>query len=77
MSKTRLHVQWVPQPESNSEVLAFDEPPFNYVVMETDPVSDMVGIIRTEISKNLLFFDIIGKQGSIIYPTIALYNEWT
>ncbi|XP_051716060.1 protocadherin Fat 2 [Ctenopharyngodon idella] len=60
MSKTRLHVQWVPQPESNSEVLAFDEPPFNYVVMETDPVSDMVGIIRTEISKNLLFFDIIG-----------------
>ncbi|XP_056106333.1 protocadherin Fat 2 [Rhinichthys klamathensis goyatoka] len=60
MSKARLHVQWLPQPESSSEVLAFDEPPFNYVVMETDPVSDMVGIIQTEISKSLHFFDITG-----------------
>ncbi|XP_055033747.2 protocadherin Fat 2 [Misgurnus anguillicaudatus] len=60
MSKTRLHVEWLPQPEESSEVLAFDEPPFNYVVMETDPVTDMVGIIHTEITKNLLLFDIIG-----------------
>jgi len=75
MSKARLHVQWLPQPESSSEVLAFDEPPFNYVVMETDPVSDMVGIIRTEISKSLHFFDITGKQGSIPYHTIALYSK--
>uniref|UniRef100_A0A9J8DFP2 FAT atypical cadherin 2 n=1 Tax=Cyprinus carpio carpio TaxID=630221 RepID=A0A9J8DFP2_CYPCA len=60
MSKTRLHVEWLPQPEPSSEVLAFDEPPFNYVVMETDPVTDMVGIIRTEIPQNLLLFDIIG-----------------
>ncbi|KTG32915.1 hypothetical protein cypCar_00019140 [Cyprinus carpio] len=60
MSKTRLHVEWLPQPEPSSDVLAFDEPPFNYVVMETDPVTDMVGIIRTEIPKNLLLFDIIG-----------------
>ncbi|XP_001920058.2 protocadherin Fat 2 [Danio rerio] len=60
MSKSRLHVEWLPQPEPSSDVLAFDEPPFNYVVMETDPVTDMVGIIRTEIPKNLLLFDIIG-----------------
>uniref|UniRef100_A0A672QBP7 FAT atypical cadherin 2 n=1 Tax=Sinocyclocheilus grahami TaxID=75366 RepID=A0A672QBP7_SINGR len=67
MSKARLHVEWLPQPEPSSDVLAFDEPPFNYVVMETDPVTDMVGIIRTEIPKNLLLFDIIGKHLSIIY----------
>ncbi|XP_051945095.1 protocadherin Fat 2 [Xyrauchen texanus] len=60
ISKARLHVEWLPQPEPSSELLAFDEPPFNYVVMETDPVTDMVGIIRTEITKNLLMFDIIG-----------------
>ncbi|XP_016409125.1 protocadherin Fat 2 [Sinocyclocheilus rhinocerous] len=60
MSKARLHVEWLPQPEPSSDVLAFDEPPFNYVVMETDPVTDMVGIIRTEIPQNLLLFDIIG-----------------
>ncbi|XP_051506561.1 protocadherin Fat 2-like [Myxocyprinus asiaticus] len=60
MSKARLHVEWLPQPEPSSELLAFDEPPFNYVVMETDPITDMVGIIRTEINKNLLWFDIIG-----------------
>lgn len=67
MSKARLHVEWLPQPEPSLDVLAFDEPPFNYVVMETDPVTDMVGIIRTEIPKNLLLFDIIGKKGSFIY----------
>lgn len=69
MSKARLHVEWVPKPESSSEVLAFDEPPFNYVVMETDPVTDMVGIIRTEITKNLLLFDIIGKQDTHFFIT--------
>uniref|UniRef100_A0A671Q6N2 Protocadherin Fat 2-like n=1 Tax=Sinocyclocheilus anshuiensis TaxID=1608454 RepID=A0A671Q6N2_9TELE len=67
MSKARLHVEWLPQPEPSSDVLAFDEPPFNYVVMETDPVTDMVGIIQTEIPKNLLLFDIIGRHLSIIY----------
>lgn len=66
MSKTRLHVEWVPKPESSSEVLAFDEPSFNYVIMETDPVTEMVGIIGTEITKNLLWFDIIGKQDSFV-----------
>ncbi len=72
MSKTRLHVEWLPQPEPSSDVLAFDDPPFNYVVMETDPVTDMVGILRTEIPQNLLLFDIIGKHLSITYQT-SLY----
>lgn len=68
MSKTRLHVEWVPKPESSSEVLAFDEPSFNYVIMETDPVTEMVGIIGTEITKNLLLFDIIGgDEGQDFY----------
>ncbi|XP_026136921.1 protocadherin Fat 2-like [Carassius auratus] len=60
MSDARLHVEWQSQPEPSSDVLAFDEPPFNYVVMETDPVTDMVGIIRTEIPQDLLLYDIIG-----------------
>ncbi|TRY88306.1 hypothetical protein DNTS_016697 [Danionella cerebrum] len=60
LSKARLDVEWLPRPEPSSDLLAFDDPPFNYVVMETDPVTDMVGIIRTEIPKNLLLYDIVG-----------------
>ncbi|XP_026859393.2 protocadherin Fat 2 [Electrophorus electricus] len=60
MSKARLDVEWLPQPESSSTLLAFDEAHFNFAVMETDPVTHMVGIISTEITSSLLWFDIIG-----------------
>ncbi|XP_058253540.1 protocadherin Fat 2 [Hemibagrus wyckioides] len=59
-SKARLHVEWLPQPEPSSESLAFDEAHFTFAVMESDPVTHMVGIISTEITRSLLLFDIVG-----------------
>ncbi|XP_058853063.1 protocadherin Fat 2-like [Acipenser ruthenus] len=59
-STARLHIEWVPKPAPSSEPLAFDEPHFNFAVMETDPVTHMVGIISTDISQSLLWFDITG-----------------
>ncbi|TSK28143.1 Protocadherin Fat 2 [Bagarius yarrelli] len=59
-SKARLHVEWLPQPEPSSETLTFDEAPFTFAVMESDPVTHMVGIISTEITGSLLWFDIVG-----------------
>ncbi|KAG7464992.1 hypothetical protein MATL_G00171450 [Megalops atlanticus] len=60
MSTARLDIEWLPKPTPTSEILAFDEPHFNFAVMETDPATHMVGIISTEITPNLLWFDIIG-----------------
>ncbi|XP_063046252.1 protocadherin Fat 2 isoform X2 [Engraulis encrasicolus] len=56
----RLDIEWLPTPNPSPEPLAFDEAHFTFAVMETDPVSHMVGIISTEITSNLLWFDITG-----------------
>ncbi|XP_023653219.2 protocadherin Fat 2 [Paramormyrops kingsleyae] len=63
-STARLDIEWLPKPTPTSEPLAFDEPHFTFAVMETDPVTHMVGIISTEISSSLLWFDIVGGEGA-------------
>lgn len=70
-SKARLHVEWLPQPEPSSESLAFDEAHFTFAVMESDPVTHMVGIISTEITQSLLLFDIVGKYTFIILSSYS------
>ncbi|KAG5263738.1 hypothetical protein AALO_G00268040 [Alosa alosa] len=59
-STARLDIEWLATPNPSPEPLAFDEAHFTFAVMETDPVSHMVGIISTEITSNLLWFDITG-----------------
>ncbi|XP_041050027.1 protocadherin Fat 1-like isoform X1 [Carcharodon carcharias] len=56
----RLHIEWIQKPSPSTEPLAFDEPHFNFAVMETDPVNHMVGVTSTELTKSQLWFDIIG-----------------
>ncbi|KAM6977875.1 protocadherin Fat 2 [Aplochiton taeniatus] len=58
-STARLDVEWVLRPRASSETLSFDEPHFAFAVMETEPVTHMVGIIMTE-TQRLRWFDIIG-----------------
>lgn len=60
-STARLDVIWVPKPPPTSEALTFDEPHFTFAVMETEPVTHMVGIIMTE-TQRLRWFDIIGEE---------------
>uniref|UniRef100_A0A8C4T505 FAT atypical cadherin 2 n=1 Tax=Erpetoichthys calabaricus TaxID=27687 RepID=A0A8C4T505_ERPCA len=57
-SSVRLHIDWIQKPAPSTEPLVFDEPHFNFAVMETDPVTHMVGIISTEITQSELWFDI-------------------
>ncbi|XP_042309716.1 protocadherin Fat 2 [Sceloporus undulatus] len=59
-SNVRLHISWIPKPPLSSEPLAFDEPHFNFAVMETDPVNHMVGVISMEVGLNQLWFNITG-----------------
>lgn len=60
-SSVRLHISWVSSPGPSSEPLAFDEPHFNFAVMETDPVNHMVGVISVEMGPSQLWFNITGE----------------
>uniref|UniRef100_A0A8C8E6E3 FAT atypical cadherin 2 n=1 Tax=Otus sunia TaxID=257818 RepID=A0A8C8E6E3_9STRI len=59
-SHVRLHISWVARPGPSSEPLAFDEPHFNFAVMETDPVNHMVGVISIETGPSQVWFNITG-----------------
>uniref|UniRef100_A0A8D2JJ96 FAT atypical cadherin 2 n=1 Tax=Varanus komodoensis TaxID=61221 RepID=A0A8D2JJ96_VARKO len=59
-SSVRLHIGWIPKPLLSSELLEFDEPHFNFAVMETDPVNHLVGVIGVEAGLSQLWFDITG-----------------
>ncbi|XP_028818497.1 protocadherin Fat 3a isoform X3 [Denticeps clupeoides] len=56
----RLHIEWVPRPQPNSKPLLFDEPLFNFTVMETDRVADIVGVVSIPKGSTHLWFDITG-----------------
>ncbi|CDQ91792.1 unnamed protein product [Oncorhynchus mykiss] len=60
-STVRLDVEWISKPTPTSDPLTFDEPHFTFAVMETDPVTHMVGIILTE-TQRLLWYDITGED---------------
>lgn len=62
-STCRLHIEWIPKPEvaASAPPLAFEEPPFFFSVMESDPVAHMVGVIITETSDTPVWFEITGE----------------
>ncbi|KAG8509268.1 Protocadherin Fat 2 [Galemys pyrenaicus] len=59
-ASVRLHVEWAPRPQPSSAPLAFDEPHYSFTVMETDPVSHMVGVLGVEGCPGLCWFSITG-----------------
>lgn len=61
-STSRLDIEWIAQPPPSAEPITFDEPHFAFAVMETEPVTHMVGIIMTE-THGLKWFDITGGRG--------------
>ncbi|XP_070692797.1 protocadherin Fat 2 [Pempheris klunzingeri] len=58
-STARLDIEWIARPPLATEPITFDEPHFTFAVMETEPVTHMVGIIMTETHRQR-WFDIIG-----------------
>ncbi|KAM4555445.1 protocadherin Fat 2 isoform 1-T1 [Odontesthes bonariensis] len=59
-STARLDIEWVRRPPPSAEPIVFEEPHFTFAVMETEPVTHMVGIIMTETHRPLLWFHIAG-----------------
>lgn len=59
-STSRLDIEWIAHPPPSAEPITFDEPHFTFAVMETEPVTHMVGIIMTE-THGQRWFDITGE----------------
>ncbi|XP_034739835.1 protocadherin Fat 2 isoform X1 [Etheostoma cragini] len=58
-STARLDIEWIALPPPSAEPIIFEEPHFTFAVMETEPVTHMVGIIMTETHQMMRWFDII------------------
>lgn len=63
-STVRLHIEWIKKPAPSPVPLTFDEPFYNFTVMESDKVTEMVGVVSVQPSNIPLWFDIVGKSGA-------------
>uniref|UniRef100_A0A4W6EXE5 FAT atypical cadherin 1a n=1 Tax=Lates calcarifer TaxID=8187 RepID=A0A4W6EXE5_LATCA len=68
-STCRLHIEWIPKPEvpEDAAPLLFEESPFTFSVMESDPVAHMVGVVATESSDVPVWFEITGTDTEMFY----------
>ncbi|KYO28523.1 hypothetical protein Y1Q_0005325 [Alligator mississippiensis] len=56
----RLHIEWIKKPAPSPVPLTFDEPFYNFTVMESDKVTEIVGVVSVQPSNIPLWFDIVG-----------------
>ncbi|XP_056139276.1 protocadherin Fat 3a isoform X1 [Lampris incognitus] len=61
-STARLHIEWIRRPPPSSLPLLFDEPFYNFTVMENDKVAEIVGVVSMQQSSAPLWFDITGPR---------------
>ncbi|XP_068601351.1 protocadherin Fat 3a [Brachionichthys hirsutus] len=54
-STARLHIEWIRRPSPSCLPLLFDEPVYNFTVMENDNVADIVGVVSLQCSSPLWF----------------------
>ncbi|XP_076590810.1 protocadherin Fat 3-like isoform X8 [Chaetodon auriga] len=61
-STARLHIEWIRRPPPSTLPLLFDEPVYNFTVMENDKVAEIVGVVSLQQSSAPLWFDITGPR---------------
>ncbi|XP_022263237.1 protocadherin Fat 3 isoform X1 [Canis lupus familiaris] len=59
-STARLHIEWIKKPPPSPIPLTFDEPFYNFTVMESDRVTEIVGVVSVQPANTPLWFDIVG-----------------
>uniref|UniRef100_A0A4W3IWA4 FAT atypical cadherin 3a n=1 Tax=Callorhinchus milii TaxID=7868 RepID=A0A4W3IWA4_CALMI len=59
-SSARLHIEWIKKPQRSEIPLSFDEPFYNFTVMENDRVTEIVGVVTVQPNSIPLWFDIVG-----------------
>lgn len=60
-STARLHIEWIKKPVPSPVSLTFDEPFYNFTVMESDKVTEIVGVVSVQPANIPLWFDVVGK----------------
>ncbi|XP_068441399.1 protocadherin Fat 3a isoform X3 [Clinocottus analis] len=61
-STARLHIEWIRRPPPSAVPVLFDEPFYNFTVMENDKVAEIVGVVSLQQSSAPLWFDITGPR---------------
>ncbi|XP_074069877.1 protocadherin Fat 3-like [Macrotis lagotis] len=59
-STARLHIEWIKKPPPSPVPLTFDEPFYNFTVMESDRVTEIVGVVSVQPANIPLWFDVVG-----------------
>ncbi|XP_067424484.1 protocadherin Fat 3 isoform X1 [Emydura macquarii macquarii] len=59
-STARLHIEWIKKPVPSPVPLTFDEPFYNFTVMESDRVTEIVGVVSVQPANIPLWFDVVG-----------------
>uniref|UniRef100_A0A665T275 FAT atypical cadherin 3a n=1 Tax=Echeneis naucrates TaxID=173247 RepID=A0A665T275_ECHNA len=66
-STARLHIEWIRRPPPSALPLLFDEPFYNFTVMENDKVAEIVGVVSLQQSSAPLWFDITGGNTDSVF----------
>ncbi|XP_068568833.1 protocadherin Fat 3-like isoform X5 [Cebidichthys violaceus] len=61
-STARLHIEWIRRSPPSTVPVLFDEPFYNFTVMENDKVAEIVGVVSLQQSSVPLWFDITGPR---------------
>ncbi|XP_048698639.2 protocadherin Fat 3 isoform X6 [Caretta caretta] len=61
-STARLHIEWIKKPVPSPVSLTFDEPFYNFTVMESDKVTEIVGVVSVQPANIPLWFDVVGGK---------------
>ncbi|XP_060090931.1 protocadherin Fat 3 isoform X1 [Heteronotia binoei] len=61
-STARLHIEWIKKPSPSPIPLTFDEPFYNFTIMESDRVTEIVGVVSVQPANIPLWFDIVGGK---------------
>ncbi|KAF7250860.1 Protocadherin Fat 3, partial [Varanus komodoensis] len=68
-STARLHIEWIKKPPPSPIPLTFDEPFYNFTVMESDRVTEIVGVVSVQPANIPLWFDIVGGNFESSFDT--------
>lgn len=72
-STARLHIEWIRRSPPSTVPVLFDEPFYNFTIMENDKVAEIVGLVSLQQSSAPLWFDITGK---ISLSSVTLFGGW-
>ncbi|XP_061781512.1 protocadherin Fat 3a isoform X6 [Nerophis lumbriciformis] len=66
-STARLHFEWIHRPSPTAMAPLFDEPFYNFTVMENDQVAEIVGVVSMQRNSGPLWFDITGGNTNNVF----------